>query len=566
MRDRSIESEVTPWDRCCLLFQVSPIRTDMENKVSLAGLKITLHQYQAFAVYWLMQNSRSNGGGFLADSPGLGKTITFLALLVAERQLAILKAEVKKSRETKDGQHLIPRQFTGEVCPTLDQRPGWILCPCMATSPAYGWDAKSGIRLALLPTPLMSNWRKSWEKAIDTNYAILAMRLYVAHPQLSDVSINQKADFPANINLLKSKKANQEGFLVLATNETYPTWIANFKIPRHTSLNLGRKGIGQDLNIIFGIACADECHEDYNRSKGGRAGIMTELPGNPFCWGLSGTPYSKSARPLTHILRAMEIQFHRDWSCIPHLKLLTGEEFNSACNMYNNLNKSHSSSLISREELDNFTQIFFPFLTTFMIRRTAKSRWLGQMLVPLPKRKHQDITLKHIDTYDQDIIGFKSIEDAHVLTILQEVQRTQWDNLPHAQRKVLERPTFLGHVNNIHAHYQSMILASCPGLINVRLNDPSSVNNFDTQMILSWIDSREEMTNLNPYYRDLKEVFMSSAKLLWVWRFLVKLDGIRIAKNDPNSEEEKVVIISSYLPVIYMVKLVRSSHRCIIIC
>jgi hypothetical protein len=548
MREASIPTAVTPWDSCCLFFQIDPNRVDMAQRVQIAGLKIGLYQYQAFAVYWMILNSRKSGGAFLADSPGLGKTLTTLAVFVVERQLSILRADIEKSRTANDRRHLqVIKQWSSDSCPTLASRPGWILCPCMMRSPAYRWDAKPGARLVLVPNSLIPDWRKAWKESIDTRNTAIGMRLFVAHQYLTDISTKEMAFQPANINILKAKKSPHDSFVLLATAQSFPPLMKKFE-------SVTQKN---HFHLSFGIAVEDECHEDYFLSKGGRADAILQLPGNPFCYGLSGTPYNRSPRALVYILQALETYSTRAWEGIPHLSYLTVAQYEALCDKYNDIVKSRVSE--SRTELDNLKERLLTFLTTFMIRRTSDSRWFGHHLVSLPNRTHQDITFEHTTIYDEELEKFEPIEEAHVLRVLQDLQRDQWDNLKENRRKLKERPTRLSFENNILAHYQSMIFASCQALVDPRMK---GMINFTSDEIVQWVNAKNEFTKENPYYDIFMGVFVCSPKITWVWRTLMQLQKLK----DDDGGEIKVVIISSYLPVIYMVKLVRSfqtKHRAV---
>lgn len=106
------------------MFKINPSNTSIDNKVAIFGLKQphTLNQYQAFAVWWQMKRSRICGGGFVADDPGLGKTFTFLAYIVVERQLICLWHEVDISRAKKDGEHLqLDEQHDNDICPSEER-------------------------------------------------------------------------------------------------------------------------------------------------------------------------------------------------------------------------------------------------------------------------------------------------------------------------------------------------------------------------------------------------------------------------------------------------------------
>lgn len=251
-----------------------------------------------------MVTSRSLGGGFLADAPGLGKTVEFLAFLVVERQLSFLRAEVSNSASkgssrrhpglTADENHLNNGMHEAQdICPSMRRRPGWIKCPCMKSSPASRFEAIPGVRIAIVPEPLMTNWRKEWYEHVDVKSKELGMRLLIAHKgSVGNATTEEKGDHALNINILKATfskgeipdkaKPNQEKFFVLTTVLGYQTWINNFayqnKSGLRNSLRLKRGDDGKRYQIEFGIACADECHEKY-RVGDGTGVTLVKLPG-----------------------------------------------------------------------------------------------------------------------------------------------------------------------------------------------------------------------------------------------------------------------------------------------
>lgn len=151
---------------------MDPARTSTADTVLITGLKTEIYQYQAFGVYWQMMTSRRLGGGFLADSMGLGKTLSFLAFFVLERQLCILWDTVIKSRKANDGEHLLEdQQAKNDVCPTARQK-GWIICPCASSSPTSRMPPKKGVRLACVPGELVKSWWGEWKKHVDDKSAL----------------------------------------------------------------------------------------------------------------------------------------------------------------------------------------------------------------------------------------------------------------------------------------------------------------------------------------------------------------------------------------------------------
>lgn len=152
MNDRKVS-----WEECCRMFEIDSLKNTPNDRVSIAGLKYPLYQFQAFGIFWQMIQSRNVGGGIVADSPGLGKTLSFLGLLVVERQLSILWDRVNKSRQKRDGLHLPARdQLPTAVCPS-PPGPGWITCPCVTRAPTARLEPIPGVRMALVPAALIGN-------------------------------------------------------------------------------------------------------------------------------------------------------------------------------------------------------------------------------------------------------------------------------------------------------------------------------------------------------------------------------------------------------------------------
>ena len=136
------------------MFGIDTTKTGLNEVVTIAGLKTKIYQYQAFGVYWQMLTSRELGGGFVADALGLGKTLSFLAYVVVERQLAVLWRDVGKSRAAKDGKHLLQgEQDEDAACPS-GQKAGWIACPCVPNNPTSKMAPQPGVRMACVPIAL----------------------------------------------------------------------------------------------------------------------------------------------------------------------------------------------------------------------------------------------------------------------------------------------------------------------------------------------------------------------------------------------------------------------------
>jgi hypothetical protein len=578
------ETNLIRWLDCCRLFQIDPNATGMKDRVHVAGLRKPLFQYQAFAVYWQMVNSRRVGGGFVADTPGLGKTLTFLALLVVERQLAVLRKEVDDSRVAGTTEaHLPFKQNAMDVCPSQASRPGWIACPCAFSNPTSQWSPKVGVRIAILPESLMSNWRAQWKEHIDTKELKLGMKLLLAHAaSVADrADIAEMADFHENVSLLRANKvkarpdaakANQERFLVLTTAAAYDAWISKFKYSgKSLDLNVRRSKnessvFATKYNIQFGIACADECHEDYIIGKG-RAGVLARLPGNPWCWGYSGTPFDNTPRCLEGVLWALEQQapkpnvtsLETGWQQISEpggLQNFRREVFDNLCKncKADTKSKADSGSFIEEAFADDFVRKFSSFLYTFMIRRTPDSKWFGHGLVTLKPSVHRDIFLVHNSKYDAEFEALHTELKTDYEYRLKKVQE-MWDKSPKDKRSI-KAPTELGFNNRMHSLYKFRILATCPALI--RLTTGPNALTLKTDELKKWRNNE----NGSPYARNLTEIFESSPKLIWLRACIMDTDKQR----DCDGKEQKMVIVTNFNCIAFLIKLVGFPLNIYVIC
>lgn len=266
---------------------------------------------------------------------GLGKTLSFFAYIVVERQLAFLWDDVEKSRRDNDRRHFRDDQQGGDfrTCPTEKTRgEGWIVCPCVGLNVTAHMPPKRGNRLAIVPPALVTQWILQWNEHIDVEEKHIGMRLIVAHhPSFavdSRVAILD-ARHNSNITALKSKRdarymniASQpsgsgddypqrmsERILMITTAHEYRTWVektfeyeglkAKIFSDGRAEWNLKERRPG----VIWGIVCVDECHDDYLRGKGAPAviaGLARTPKIKPYVWGYSGTPrkLTSPSKPL----------------------------------------------------------------------------------------------------------------------------------------------------------------------------------------------------------------------------------------------------------------------------
>jgi hypothetical protein len=381
----------------------------------------------------------------------------------------------------------------------------------------------------------------------------------------------EMADLATNVTLLRAAKRQkendaatpgQEKFLVLATAQSYDSWINKFKYGGHgtsvetlqTSVRGNRllwKAGGTKYQIQFGIACADECHEDHHVQQG-RSRILARLPGNPYCWGYSGTPFDHSPRCLEGILSSIEQQGRKfeltdpssRWSQTEHYKQFTHETFDRLCQAYGGHLKLKENK--PQENYDKILSWILTFLTTFVIRRTEDSKWFGNELLVLKPSQHTDITLAHNDKWDKQIQALEPSFRAEIDMRLQYLQN-QWKKAPPEQRR-RRYPEFLGFRNTAFTKYKLRILATCPSLVRFMTGkDALTLKNDETKQ---WYVKHER---LSPYWKNFKEIYQNSPKLIWLRKFLVDLEQTR----DVQGNEQKVIILTNFYCIAVITKIVR---------
>lgn len=108
------------------MLQYISIQSDegYDDAIPLAGLK-----RPSFSIRLLASTADEAGPQWLwrrliGNDTGLGKSLVYLAYVVAERQLYILTDEGRKSRATQDGKHLMLGQ--DDTCTSDNQRSVWL--------------------------------------------------------------------------------------------------------------------------------------------------------------------------------------------------------------------------------------------------------------------------------------------------------------------------------------------------------------------------------------------------------------------------------------------------------
>lgn len=267
--------------------------------------------------------------------------------------------------------------------------------------------AKTGLRVACVPPALVQNWKDEFIKHINTDDKDLNMQLIIAHKGTSSngdqydvTNVHNRGlmaaarhKFPPHQHVTYTEdtaQPNQDRLLILTTSESsvktkgnkpWPSlFVHKIKIRIYDKSAVGRMGDYEAPGLVYGIAMIDECHEHYHRGKG-RSGFLESLPleNQPWLWGYSGTPFSQTPRAIEGVLHAIESHHPKEpkydknrtgWEQLGDKGLgrFTWKKLDLICKRFETvLKKAEGDS----EALTEIFKQFRPFLTTFMIRRTA---------------------------------------------------------------------------------------------------------------------------------------------------------------------------------------------------
>ncbi|KUJ23454.1 uncharacterized protein LY89DRAFT_182803 [Mollisia scopiformis] len=526
-----------------------------------------------------MLNSRSLGGGFVADDMGLGKTLSFLAYIIVERQLSILWREVRKSRDLKDGKHLVEGQTNAHAtCPQAGQ-PGWIVCPCAPSSPTTSMNPQPGLRMACVPPALVSSWWGQWKTHVDTTHPLLGMRIVVDHPAaFNDKStiedLNTQSTKVVNQDRMKADvfrkdrnggkgydhpRDHQAGWLLLTTKENYGKFAKRFESKGQVldPENPGEWKSGIRVALVFGIAMIDESHEEFFKNKG-RAQILANLPTRncsvtPFIWGYSGTPIAQTPRGLEGVLWAIEKHSWVDWATDPKFQRFEWKQLDAICKRFDAQIKSSTRDDAAVAQI---IADFEPFMVNFIIRRTSSTDWFGHTLMKLKPHVHQDVWLKGNEKATNDTAAFEALFDSNRKVMLERLQ-ANWDNFPEKRLSDI-RPTLLWFNTMVRETWRSRLLATFPGLCKLAhsQNEADRLTLTEDEVI-GFFRSPDQKERATPYGRHLKNIVETSPKCLWLYEFITQLN----TQQDWDNQVEKLVILTAFPQAAFILKLVSAIYH-----
>jgi hypothetical protein len=352
-------------------------------------------------------------------------------------------------------------------------------------------------------------------------------------------------------------RAHQERYLVVTTRDSYKAWVKKFEY-KGLVLAGSRAEIptwvnGKNRGIVFGIAMIDECHEEYLKEKG-RSGVLADLPviNSPFLWGYSGTPLVGSPRNLEGVLWAIEQHFPKKnedfkgsgWEedavlCQFHYRAL-----DFLCNDFEKhiKNKTGSPQVFASLAAD-----LKPFLTTFMIRRTADSTWFGRPLIKLKTHIHQDIVLAHNAKFDKKLSELQAVVEEEAAVKLRELQ-DEW-KIDDPRYKYCRLPNKLAFNTQCRVEWRLRVIATFPFLVNLAAAAHKHHLDLTTEEVLKFKGTE---VYKSPYSLYLRQIVESSPKCIWLRRYIEELSKT----SDVDGKEQKLVIMTQFNPVALILKLV----------
>jgi hypothetical protein len=341
---------------------------------------------------------------------------------------------------------------------------------------------------------------------------------------------------------------------LLTTKETYPAWVKkNFSYEgpvRVEGTNKWKKGTR--VQLVFGIAMIDESHEEAIAGKG-RAGILLNLPrvNAPFLWGYSGTPFSMTPRGLEGVLWAIEKHTQVENKKHTNYPQFSCATLNKICQDYAN-EKDLKQNTTKDDAIDAVLERFKPFLTTFVLRRDQQSKWFGHSLIKINPHVHQDIRLKQIHPIytPQKLIefesGFQEEKDAMLLKLQQKFDAEK------DTRSSNVRPTQLPFNTMCREQWRLSLLATFPYLLKLATSEDDKIRMTLTEMEALMLRGSDNKERDNGYSRCLRNIVESSPKALWLYEFINGLD----AQRDVNGDEQKLVVVTQFPQVAFILKLV----------
>lgn len=507
----------------------------------LPGLHVGLKPHQLFAVYWmLVKGIEENGGGFIADEQGLGKTLTAIATMVVQRLISMAQQEVVIDRENgDDSRHLSleQSQLPDAVCPS-DPFP--FPCPCLKKNKTSSLHIKRGPVLIVAPAKLVPNWVGEFEKFIDATATFghsdrpIDMTLLVAHndtkadhcPRLGSSwqsVLNANPD-PDDASLFTYSNYEVNRVLILTTLQSYK---ANVEDILHVNVTPPRPARGKgsrshqipqyEDRVHWSNVVYDEAHEVKSMSSQSMQ-LMLGLKGNPYAWFMTGTPFEVSALDLQSFFSVVG----RD---VQNPKRPSKQQLVDLDRAFRE-NARSSSDPRTLAALGKALEKFRVALGQFMIRRLVSTRWFNQAIVKLPPHYREDIPTTIPSGYETFFARLETRQDIDIRNRMSRGGKQTLDTKKLASNFVFR---------SSYAH-QLRMSATCPHLAQLCVEHKLQLT-MDEYRSHGWIQKPQQ----SPYYQNISDIVRSSAKFSKLKEIIVQKMQSRKA-----GRMEKIVILSAF--------------------
>ena len=546
------------WDNTCELFLIKDkTKTSLEDLVMLKGFKQGkgLFPSQALAATF-MATRRINpvldlDGGFLADDPGLGKTVCIVGLIALMRWLWIAYDDMTTSHNglapSVIGRHLRPGtvetpQSEHVKCPT--QHLWGVQCPCVESGVAHKimkGVLPRGPTFIVPPPKAVGVWRDELVRFLDPSSS-LKIEVFIYH------STHTK-HFPrerySELQCADDGKApkNSEKFVFISTSKSFQQQLLRAFAKPYWYVPDGRKKPkrGNDLpGLAWGLLVRDELHKEH--SVGTTLSQYFADPfhkkNRPFKWALSGTPFEKSPGDLAGHFRCLQ---QKPWEKPDHpLYIATEAGMKDLISDYKKLVSSAKAS--DDSDVQKVISQMYVLLRHVMIRRRQSSKFWDKKLLDLPPYKIRMVECPTKPAWTNDILQLSQQVFQELQKDFQERLQAWEDHGKHGQAPTMSE-TKLKSVS-----FLLRLCAGFPEFIRMHERDeeaPLRAKELDEQRV--WADLKN-----SPYGKNVSALRASSSKMDKLFEVL----ALHLGKPAKGKRQNKVLIISNHPAVTAAIKTV----------
>jgi SNF2 family DNA or RNA helicase len=495
------------WAECCAFFEIDLSSLTATTLLHFPGMKSTIAPYQLQAAFLIVRQNGSNkitGGGYLADKMGLGKTLETILVILLRRLVRLAQTEVSQAQNRGDlSNHNSKDMGVGTPCPSrsrITNKSMWpFACPCEAGLSAK-LNLSKGPSLLLVPAGLATNWRSEWVKHVDFNSKLNGKMDLLIEGLKSGRETNEinalgmygvRTCYSSDINDLKASSTDENGevTLVPARNKDHVVVLMS------KSLVKGRLQTQSMEDICWSFIGIDEAHQAKNPDVG-LYRYLFEQPRYTYVLFLSATPWDKSPKDLQPPIQTIQRRLHtyrpahgKQKCAILRNKSVEIPERYEKLGAWNiDTATATWRIIINASRADEFdataddmtkakqdiSSTMQTILNPIMIRRTEKTRWNDQPLVPMPLHEHRDI---YVDLPDASLLNklqefAKSLEHDKL-----EALKASWDaRKANGEHNIGERPVSITQNTWLTLIRQARFFACFPHLFDCDISNEMTLN------------------------------------------------------------------------------------------